>query len=517
MVSTEALTEGRGAGDFDRALQIKAGPVLVGQEFLLGGVTEIPLGKLETNAIRLPGNLVSRAHAKLVRLDYGPSRWKVVDTQSRNGLLVNGEKVAEAELQVGDVIRVGEFELIYRNALYEPAAAPAAPRVAGAGAGPECPCCGKRLGSKGKLCVACGINVETGRPVLTTHGVDEDALHVHAEQIIQVASFLIPVTLFPIPIASEAYGAVKPWAIRIIAILAVVASLGFLIFTWSDEEAGKNLMLWPPESMVAKGDSPIEAILKKLTPQQLDRKAREYDQQEPHWLKAVMPEGRGDKSEVEFRREAVRKVLAAEAAELASRGEFHWYQFITHAFLHDNSSVIGFILHLGGNMLFLLVFGTRVNALIGNVATALLYPVLALAGAAGHLYFGHPTGAMLGASGAINGLAGMYLILFPVHRVYCSMWIRLRWHLWFKIFTLRGFWVLLIYFTYDALMAAFAGREGGGTAHWAHLGGFGAGIVIAIALLASRRFDARGDLLSVVLGKHAWAIVGKPNRGDMVA
>jgi len=59
------------------------------------------------------------------------------------------------------------------------------------------------------------------------------------------------------------------------------------------------------------------------------------------------------------------------------------------------------------------------------------------------------SGPMLGASGAIQGLAGMYLILFPVHRVYCAMWIRIRWSLFAKVFTLRGFWVLLIYFGYS--------------------------------------------------------------------
>ena len=55
-----------------------------------------------------------------------------------------------------------------------------------------------------------------------------------------------------------------------------------------------------------------------------------------------------------------------------------------------------------------------------------------------------------------------------------------------------------------------------GVAHWAHLGGFGVGVLIAVALLLARLVNARGgDIISVTLGRHAWSIVGRP-KGDAV-
>ena len=155
------------------------------------------------------------------------------------------------------------------------------------------------------------------------------------------------------------------------------------------------------------------------------------------------------------------------------------------------------------------------NSLIGNVATAIIYPILAVASSLTFMAT-LPAGQMtplLGASGAINGLAGMYLILFPMHSVYCAMWIRVRFYLFYKIFILRGFWILLIYFAFDTASVAFGFQSN--TAHWAHIGGFLTGCAIGIGLLASRKFDIRnGDLLSVVLGKHAWPLIGKPKPVD---
>jgi rhomboid family protein len=165
--------------------------------------------------------------------------------------------------------------------------------------------------------------------------------------------------------------------------------------------------------------------------------------------------------------------------------------------------------------MFLMVFGTRVNALLGQWKTAVLYPLLAvIAGGAWALsQRGEPPSAMIGASGAIMGLAGMYIVLFPVHRVHNVIWLRLGlftgFRLLFKIFSLRGYWVVLFYIAFDVLFTALRLKDN--VAHWAHLGGFIGGAVIAIGLLVSRQVNAHGgDLFSVILGRRAWALIGKP-------
>jgi membrane associated rhomboid family serine protease len=339
-------------------------------------------------------------------------------------------------------------------------------------------------------------------------------LYAKAYAWIRLASLLVWITPMPIPIRSEAYGSRKPYAIWSIAILTVICSLAFFIAQNSGGSSdnlnrpGNELMLWSPWGSGKAFDihsidpAKIHGVAEKMTDEDREKLRAKYD-----------PEGKLSDDQL---------ITAVLAGLFNSRhGEFHWYQLLTHAFLHDTGSVYGFAMHLGGNMLFLLVFGTRVNALIGDLATAIAYPILAVCAATAHLLASGTGlhGPMLGASGAIMGLAGMYLILFPVHRVLCAMWISL-WF-WFrrlfgcKLFFVRGFWVLLIYFGYDILMSAINSHfgMGGGVAHWAHIGGFTTGMILGLTILFSRQFETNGgDLLSVMLGKNAWSLVGKPSR-----
>jgi hypothetical protein len=113
LVCAEQLGEGAGAGDFDARLTIAAGPSRVGEIIFLGGVMELEVGKLPGKHILLEANMVSRFHCKFVRIDFGPSRWKIVDNKSTNGLFVNRQRIAEHELQNGDQINIGGYQLEY--------------------------------------------------------------------------------------------------------------------------------------------------------------------------------------------------------------------------------------------------------------------------------------------------------------------------------------------------------------------------------------------------------------------
>jgi membrane associated rhomboid family serine protease len=536
LACAETLPEGAGLGDFDSLLTVIAGPESVGLRLLLGGVMDLSVGKLPERHISLPGIKVSREHCRLVRIDFGPSRWKIVDNRSTNGSFVNGQRIGEQELQDGDVVSIGEYELrfdhVHASASDDIGVAPGPAKPRGHGptttvartGGPTCPCCGKSLPSAAKICIDCGIQIPSGRPILTTGDVDLNSLYEGARQLIWIVSWIVWVTPLPIPIRSEAFGTRKPYAIWTIAIATILASITFYIAQHtgdddSPDRPGNNLMLWPP-SQQSDADADV------ISPETVRKFLEKEDSPEQRTLLHI--EARDDENKLTDE-QAAQRVLSSFVEERMPHGEFHWYQLITCAFLHDTSSILNFLMHLGGNLLFMLVFGTRVNALIGNIATAILYPILAVCAAGVYLLsLGNgPAIPMLGASGAIMGLAGMYLILFPIHRVFCAMWFRLWLHVrvfyGYKIFAMRGFWVLLIYFGYDVLMNilnkyVFQSDTGGGVAHWAHIGGFSAGMILGLLVLASRMFNTHGgDLLSVTMGRYAWPLIGKPSRWNTAA
>lgn len=152
--------------------------------------------------------------------------------------------------------------------------------------------------------------------------------------------------------------------------------------------------------------------------------------------------------------------------------------FFTSMFLH------GGWLHLIGNMWFLWIFGDNVEDTLGHFRYAVFYLVCGLAAGLTHYYLSPlspvPT---IGASGAIAGVLGAYLIRYPGARVVTLVplgfflqvmelpaWLMLG--LWFLVQAIGGFLTL--------------GATGGGVAWWAHVGGFAAGIVL-VTIFAPRR------------------------------
>jgi len=150
--------------------------------------------------------------------------------------------------------------------------------------------------------------------------------------------------------------------------------------------------------------------------------------------------------------------------------------YLTSLFIHAG------IVHLLGNMLFLWVFGNAVCAKVGNFLYLLLYVAIGVGG--GVLSQMLRPAPSVGASGAINGIVGMYVVWYALNDV------RMFYAYWFfgradaGDTEVAGFWVVGMYLAWDLWGALF--ERGGRVAHQAHLAGLVCGVAIAIALLKLR-------------------------------
>ena len=143
---------------------------------------------------------------------------------------------------------------------------------------------------------------------------------------------------------------------------------------------------------------------------------------------------------------------------------------LTSMFLH------GSWMHLLGNMWFLWLFGNNVEDSMSRGRFVAFYLLCGLAAALAQVVV-EPASAipMVGASGAISGVMGAYLVLFPRVRVFTLV------PLGFILTTIAlPAWAMLIYWAVIQIFGGFArmGDEGGGVAFWAHVGGFVAGVVL---------------------------------------
>lgn len=147
----------------------------------------------------------------------------------------------------------------------------------------------------------------------------------------------------------------------------------------------------------------------------------------------------------------------------------------THQFLHAG------VLHLGFNMLYLWVFGNTLNAKLGNLTYFVLFLTCGITAAALHNLLSG--GLAIGASGAINGIIGFYLILHPINRISCFWLFPLIFMIRWGTFEATGFWLILTWFLIDALMAVFG--AGSQVAYWGHIGGFLGGVCLGVVFLKS--------------------------------
>ncbi|MBN1253649.1 MAG: rhomboid family intramembrane serine protease [Deltaproteobacteria bacterium] len=143
--------------------------------------------------------------------------------------------------------------------------------------------------------------------------------------------------------------------------------------------------------------------------------------------------------------------------------------FLTFMFLH------GGFFHLLGNMWFLYIFGDNVEDRLGHLRYLIFYMLCGLSSGASHLIINWQSNVpTIGASGAIAGVMGAYLILYPRAKVLTLI------PIFFLPYFIEipAFFFLGIWFLFQFLSAAVsAGQEAGGVAWWAHIGGFVFGIV----------------------------------------
>ena len=154
----------------------------------------------------------------------------------------------------------------------------------------------------------------------------------------------------------------------------------------------------------------------------------------------------------------------------------YWSTLITSMFLH------GGWMHLGGNMLYLWIFGDNLERVMGAAKYAVFYIVCGIAAGLAHILFaGDSAVPSVGASGAISGVLGGYLLMFPQNRV--------------KVLTrggvasvpaivVLGLWIVIQLVSQLGSIAETS--QGGGIAYMAHIGGFVAGMAL-VKLFATRQ------------------------------
>jgi len=146
-----------------------------------------------------------------------------------------------------------------------------------------------------------------------------------------------------------------------------------------------------------------------------------------------------------------------------------WLTVFTSMFMH------GGLLHLGGNMLFLWIFGDNIEDSMGHARYLAFYLLSGIAAALTQGFIDPSSEIpMVGASGAISGVLGAYLLLHPRATVRTLVFIAF----FVTILHIPAMYVLGLWFVMQFISAAATPTDGGGVAFWAHVGGFIAGMIL---------------------------------------
>jgi len=153
------------------------------------------------------------------------------------------------------------------------------------------------------------------------------------------------------------------------------------------------------------------------------------------------------------------------------------HTLVSSMFLH------GDIWHLAGNMLFLWIFGDNMEDTLGHIGFLLFYLACGVA-SAGAQWLAEPLSPIpvIGASGAIAGVMGGYLLLFPKARVDILIFLVVL----VRILPIPAWLMLGLWFAFQILAGVGSDPTTGGVAYWAHAGGFVIGLALMFPLWLSR-------------------------------
>lgn len=134
--------------------------------------------------------------------------------------------------------------------------------------------------------------------------------------------------------------------------------------------------------------------------------------------------------------------------------------------------------HIIGNLIFIWIFGNAVCGKVGNILYVPVYIGTGLAAGFVHVFF--DARMAVGASGAIFGIIGTYLVLYPFNSIKCFF----MFLTYIRCFSIAGLWIILLWFALNVLGAVSGYTEG--AAYYGHIGGFVCGVVFGIILLKSK-------------------------------
>ena len=161
-----------------------------------------------------------------------------------------------------------------------------------------------------------------------------------------------------------------------------------------------------------------------------------------------------------------------------------WASLLTSMFMH------GGFWHLAGNMLYLWVFGNNIEDAMGHVRYFIFYLLCGVAAGLAHIVFNARSNVpTVGASGAISGILGGYMVMFPRNRVRVLTRGGVA---AVPAFVMLGLWILIQLVSSVGSVARTEQTEGGGVAFLAHVGGFVAGLILVKLFVARRGLPGVG-------------------------